>query len=101
MNTQDLIHQAKARFAHNAAREYLKEKFNGKLLTVDQNGLWKADPATISLLNSLDDPEVVLLDTFEKPVLVDRKMLLSVLTKKYSEVMKEYYLEWSKIGDIR
>ena len=101
MNTQDLIQQSKARFSHQASRDYLKEKYQSKLLVATQNGLWRADPTTISFLSALLDSEVVAIDTFEKPLKVDRLALLKVLTDRYSEVSKEYLAEWKKAEDSR
>ena len=43
MDTKTLITEAKARFAHNSAKDYLKEKYDAKLLVAEQGGLWKAD----------------------------------------------------------
>ncbi len=52
MDTKTLITEAKARFAHNSAKDYLKEKYNAKLLVAEQGGLWRADKETISFLTA-------------------------------------------------
>jgi hypothetical protein len=44
MDINDLITETKARFSHNSAKEYLKEKYDSKLILATQNGLWKATP---------------------------------------------------------
>ena len=68
MDTKILISEAKARFNHNSAKAYLKEKYDAKLLVADQGGLWKADPQTITFLSSSLNKEIVLIDTFDNPV---------------------------------
>lgn len=104
MDTKTLISEAKARFAHNHAKAYLKEKYEAKLLVADQGGLWKADQDTISFLsvmiNDYDD-QVILMDTFQNPVLVDRSQLLSTLKAVYNTVMAEWYNEWKELESKR
>ncbi len=104
MDTKTLITEAKARFAHNSAKDYLKEKYNAKLLVAEQGGLWRADKETIAFLtvmtNDYDD-RVVLIDTFDNPVLVDRSELLSKLKEVYHSVMLEWYSEWKELESKR
>ena len=101
MDTKTLIAEAKARFNHNSAKAYLKEKYNSKLLIAEQGGLWRADAQTISFLNSFTSKKVVLLDTFDNPVEVDRKALLNTLTEVNETVMKELYNEWQELETKR
>lgn len=101
MDTKTLISNAKARFSHNSAKAYLKEKYHGKLLVADQNGLWKADLETINFLNSNSNDTIVLIDRFENPVSVDRKSLLKRLQSTYDQVMKEWHEEWAALEQKR
>jgi hypothetical protein len=104
MDTKTLITDAKARFAHNSAKDYLKEKYNAKLLVAEQGGLWRADKETIAFLsvmiNDYDD-RVVLIDTFDNPVLVERSELLTKLKDVYNSVMAEWYNEWKELESKR
>jgi hypothetical protein len=101
MDTNQLIADTKARFSHNSAKAYLKDKFNSKLLVAEQGGLWKADTQTISFLTSMTDDVVVLMDTFENPVQVNREELLIVLKNTYNEVMLSWYNEWQELEQKR
>jgi hypothetical protein len=104
MDTKTLITEAKARFAHNSAKDYLREKYNAKLLVAEQGGLWKADQETISFLSVMSndyDDKVILMDTFQNPVLVDRSELLSKLKETYRSVMSEWYNEWKELESKR
>jgi hypothetical protein len=104
MDTKTLLAEARARFNHNSAKAYLSEKFNAKLIVAEQGGLWKADQQTISFLSSMIndyDDRVVLMDTFQNPVLVDRSELLSKLKSVYNTVMAEWYNEWKELENKR
>ena len=101
MDINTLLADAKARFSHNSAKHYLKEKYSSKLILADQGGLWKADKETISLLNALTGDKVVLMDTFENPVEVNRQELLSKLTTIYDDTMKEWYKEAQELEGKR
>jgi hypothetical protein len=96
MDIQSLLSEAKARFAHNSAKDYLREKYKNKLLVADQNGLWAADAATITLLQSFDTEKLVLIDTHNRPVEVDRIALLDKLKTVYQDVMVKYHNEFKE-----
>ena len=104
MNTNDLVQQARARFDHAAVRRVLKEKYEAKLLIAEQGGLWRADQQTIAFLsvmvNDYDD-KVVLMDTFDNPVLIERSELLPKLKEVYRNVMSEWYDEWKELESKR
>lgn len=101
MDTKTLIAEARARFNHNSAKEYLKEKYEAKLLIADQGGLWKADQQTITFLSSFLNTEIVLVDTFDNPVRVNRQELMDKLCETYKKVMDEWYNEWKELESKR
>lgn len=102
MDTKTLIAEAKARFAHNSAKDYLKEKYEAKLLIAEQGGLWKADQQTIAFLKEWQiSDEIVLIDTFDNPVKVNRTSLLLKLQDTYQSVMNEWYDEWKELENKR
>jgi len=102
MDTKTLIAEAKARFAHNSAKAYLKDKYDSKLIVADQGGLWRADRQTISFLNSMsNDNYIILIDTFDNPIQVNREKLLETLTTTYNTVMLEWHKEWSELEKKR
>jgi hypothetical protein len=97
MDVQTLLSEAKARFSYNSSKEYLKEKYSSKNLVAEQNGLWKADATTIATLQSFDTDKIILIDTHNNPVEVDRKQLLEKLKTVYETVMQEYYKEYKSL----
>lgn len=101
MDTKALISESKARFAHNSAKSYLKEKYEAMMLVADQDGLWRADPQTINFLSSSDDEELILIDTFQNPVKVNRVKLLELLKDVYHTTMNDWYTEWKELENKR
>ena len=101
MDTKTLITEAKARFNHNSAKAYLKDKYESKLIVADQNGLWHANLATINFLTSSNEDEIVLIDNFNNPVKINRQSLLSKLNTVYKSIMEEWYTEWVELEKKR
>lgn len=101
MDTKSLIAETKARFSHNSAKAYLKDKYDSKLIVADQGGLWKATPELIGYLASSTDELVILIDTFENPVLVNRIALHDVLYKTYNDAMQLWFAEWKELESKR
>lgn len=101
MDTKTLISDAKARFSHNAAKAYLKEKYETRLIVAEQGGLWRANLQTINFLNNSQSDTVILVDSFENPVEVNRTDLLAKLNETYESVMREWLNEWAELEKKR
>lgn len=101
MDTKTLITEAKARFNHNSAKAYLKDKYDSRLVVADQGGLWKATIELITFLATSTDTVVILIDTFDNPVLVNRIQLHDVLYKTYTDTMTLWYNEWVELEGKR
>lgn len=101
MDVQNIIADAKARFNHNSAKNYLKEKYRNKLIVSSQQGLWNADLQTINFLSSQTSEECILLDAFNNPVKVNRTELLLKLQTVYEKVMNDWHSEWSELEKAR
>jgi hypothetical protein len=101
MDTNTLLADTKARFAHNSAKAYLKEKYEAKLIVADQGGLWRADLETLAALGVYVKTEMILIDTFGNPVKVNREKLLTTLGTLYEQVMQEWHQEWQELESKR
>jgi hypothetical protein len=101
MDTKLLITEAKARFNHNSAKAYLKDKYDSKFIVADQSGLWRANLETINFLNASHDESVVLIDSFDNPVKVNRSALLDKLMTTYKTTMDAWYDEWAELEKKR
>jgi hypothetical protein len=101
MDTHILINEAKARFNHNSAKAYLKDKYDSYFIVAEQGGLWKADVNTINFLNASIEEYVILIDNFQNPVKVNRSALLEKLNTVYKTVMEKWYTEWNDLEKKR
>jgi hypothetical protein len=101
MDTKTLIADAKARFSHNAAKAYLKDKYDSKFIVADQGGLWRANLETINFLNAITDEKVILIDTFNNPVEVNRQELKDKLYTAYTNSMTNWHQEWVELENKR
>jgi hypothetical protein len=94
MNIENLVKETKAKFDHNLAKHYLKEKYQSKLIFANQGGLWKADQSLLSLLIVSESKELVLLDLHENPIKVNRTELYEKTLDLYNETMSAWHEEW-------
>ena len=101
MDTKQLIKDAKARFNHNSAKQALKDKYQAKLLVACQGGLWKVTPELLVFVDSAGSEELILIDTYENPVKVNRQELLTLLRDTYNTVMIEWYNELKELENNR
>lgn len=101
MDTKSIIAEAKAKFDHNSSKDYLKDKYNAKLLLAEQGGLWKVSPEFISILRNYPYNKVILVDTYDNPIQVDRDILLTAITARYESVMAEYLTEHNQLKKNR
>lgn len=101
MDTASLLSEIKARFNHNSAKDYLRDKYESKLVFADQNGLWKASIEMLSFLRTSTSSITVLVDTYNNPVQVDTAKLLAKAESTYNSVMTEWATEWKELESKR
>lgn len=101
MDTEQLITDVKARFAHNASKAYLKDKYKGKLIFADQNGMWTANAELFAVLSAHIVEPVIILDNYSNPVKVNRSQLLTKAQQVYRSVMEEWYNETESLKNNR
>lgn len=101
MDTKELLTEIKARFNHNLAKEYLKDKYDSKLIFAEQGGLWRASTELLTFLSSSTDDTIILLDSYQNPVEITRTQLLDKTKEVYNSVMTEWYNEWKQLESKR
>lgn len=102
MDTKQLISDAKARFKLNSAKQYLKDKYQAKLLVAHQGGLWKASPELIVFLDSANSNELIMLDTYENPVAItNRTEMFYKIRDTYNDVMECWHKELTELEKNR
>ena len=101
MDTKQLLTEVKARFNHNSAKSYLKDKYESKLCVADQGGLWKITPELIAAVSAFSTDSIIMIDAYGNPVKVNRMQLLTKLDKTYSDVMEQWHNEWTTLEKAR
>lgn len=101
MDTAQLVKDIKARFNINYQKEQLREKYNAKLILADQGGLWKATTELLGFLASNTDEYVIIQDSYDNPIFVNRVTLHDKLDKVYSDTMNQWYTELKKLENNR
>jgi hypothetical protein len=105
MNILDVQNQAKLAFDHAVAKKNLKERMQSRLTVTHRGGVFVINPDLFVLLDLPEDngwnDEMVLLDSYETPILVNRDELRSIAKQRYHELMNEWLAEWEKLKKIR
>jgi hypothetical protein len=101
MSIIDLQKQAKTAFDHAVAKKNLKERIESRLTVTHRGGVFRINTDLFVLLELLEDDEMVILDAYDTPVLVDRKELKDTAKQRYAELMNEWLAEWNKLKQIR
>lgn len=101
MDTKQLIRDAKARFNHNTAKEYLKDKYQSKLIIAHQGGLFNITTDFIAFLYTRSNPEMILLDIYNNPIKVNSNSLYENAMAVYKEVMDEWHKEYNELENKR
>jgi len=92
MDTENIVEYVKTRFDHFENKKILREKYHAKLLFAFSEGMWKASPELISLLNVYKTEErIVLEDEYENPIEINPSELLKLVKQHHQEIMN-YWL---------
>jgi hypothetical protein len=101
--TVELIKRtAKARYLHTVAKLTAKENHIAQLLLTAQGGTFRVTHELIAFLSitKLGDT-VVILDIYDNPVKVDRKLLLASAIELYNSVMNSWATAVDEINKQR
>jgi len=94
MDTDKILTTAKARFAHEANRRVLKEKYEAKMLFAHAGGMWRAGPELLNILNICSDgTPLVILDLYDNPVQVNAQELFDLAKQRWQEQMTAWLIE--------
>ena len=97
-----MISHARARFDHAQAKQVLKEKYQAKMLFAYAGGMWKAGPELHSTIFTCGRMgQVVLLDLYENPVMVDTKELMTMSQQRWQEQMTAWHIEYEELNKKR
>jgi hypothetical protein len=96
MDTNDLIKNSRARFAHAAAKRTLREKYQARLIFGHCGGMFQATPEMISFLNLYADQDIVILDLYENPIKVNAQELCDLMRARFQEQMNAWLVEYQE-----
>lgn len=96
MDTEQLISHAKKRFAHEANRKLLKEKYEAKMMFAYNDGMWRAGPELLATLLTCPKDTAVLLDLYDNPVQVEVKELQEIAQRRWQEQMTAWHVEFEE-----
>jgi hypothetical protein len=102
MNPDELISHGRSRFEHAANKRLLKEKYQAKLTFAYAGGMWRAGPdlhSTIFTCGRMG--QVVLLDLYENPVMVDTTELMTMSQQRWQEQMTAWHIEYEELNKKR
>lgn len=94
MNIEQTLTEIKQRTDYSINKKILKESVLKDLHIAYQNGLFVITPYLIAFLNSWDDAELVLEDTFENPIIINREEFMTLCKQQYHQVMLPYWKMW-------
>jgi hypothetical protein len=101
MNPDQLKELADSQFERAAYTKTLRESISARLSIAHNGGLFLINPSLIAFLSAMSGNQVVLEDTYNNPILVNRPQLLEQATAQYTEVMSEWHEEITKSNRIR
>ena len=94
MDTDKIITTAKSRFAHEANRRVLKEKYEAKMLFAHAGGMWRAGPELLNILHICKDTDpLVILDLYDNPIQVNAQELFELAQQRWQEQMTAWLIE--------
>jgi len=94
----------KRRFDHESAKRILKEKYEAKMLFSAYDGMWKAGPELLNIINasmSESNNEIYLPDEYGNPCKVNGTELYRMAKERWQEQMNAWYNEYSELQKKR
>lgn len=102
MSSESIIQHSRARFAHEAAKRLLKEKYEAKMIFALAGGMWRAGPELLTLLQAIPvEDDVVIPDLYGNPVKINPTELRHLAFDRWQEQMTAWLVEYSKLGNNR
>ena len=96
-----MTEKIKARFDHLAKKQILKEKYEAKMIFAEYDGMWKASPELINVLNIGYKEIMYLEDLYGNPCKVPRLKFLSIVQERWQEMMNKWHDEFLTISKER
>jgi hypothetical protein len=105
MDVNQLQEQARRSFDRAVAKKNLTARMQSRLTVTHRGGVFKVDPNLFVLLGLPEDDgwndEMVLLDAYDTPIMVNLKELRTLAKQRYFEIMNEWLAEWEEMKKVR
>jgi hypothetical protein len=96
-----LTQQIKQATDYQTNKIILREKIQTDLHFAYNSGLFKASQELIAFLNSYDSSELVLEDSYQNPIKVDRQELLDLAKQHYQMAMNAWHIRHEELKRAR
>lgn len=92
---------AKTMLDQSVLRTNLAERIQQSLVLIYNDGLFMLTPELFSLLYVFDQEEIIIKDSYNNPIKINRTEFTKKAKQKYNEVMNEWYTEFENLKHIR
>ena len=101
MTIENLVEQVRVSTNYQTNKCILKEKIQTDLHFVYNGGLFKATQELIAFLSAWDDQDLVLEDTYQNPILINRSELLTLAKQHYQMTMNRWHIQHEELKRVR
>lgn len=96
-----LVEQVKQATDYQINKQIMREKMQSDLHFAYNNGLFRATPELIAFLDSWDNDELFIEDTYQNPIKVNRSELLLLAKQHYQMVMNTWHIRHEELKRAR
>ena len=101
MDINTLQSYSKLAYDLKLAKNNLRERVQSRMNVNLNGGYFIVTPELISFLSCWEEEKIVLEDSYNNPVEVNRIELLSLAKKRYQEIMNDWAWEWDQQKKVR
>jgi hypothetical protein len=101
MTPENLRDAARLAYDRELAKQNLKIAMTSRLTVSHNGGVFNVNTDLFVLLQLTDDEQIVILDAYDTPVLVNRKELNNLARKRFQEVMNEWQHQYEQQANVR
>lgn len=96
-----LVSQIKQATDYQTNKRILCEKIQSDLHFPYNGGLFKATPNLIAFLNCWECDEIVIEDTYQNPIKINRTELLTLCQQQYQTAMNSWHIQYEELKRAR
>lgn len=95
------MEQIKQSTDYQINKQILREKIQADLHFAYNGGLFKATPELIAFLNCYDLTEMVIEDTYQNPIRVNREEMSELARQYYQMAMNAWHIQHEELKRVR